>query len=65
MLMKTYKEIVTKIIEDLNLTFYGKINKEKLIECWSEYRKEPDHKYFGYYSTSTMASTYKKVFIKM
>ena len=68
--MKTNKEIVTEIIEDLEktvgLNWPGnkrvKITREKLIECWSEYREEPDWKFYGYTSANPVSSNYKKIF---
>jgi len=49
------KEIITEIIEklesDIEISWPSKsdrVSREKLIECWSEYRKESDGTYFGY-----------------
>ena len=68
--MKTNKEIVTEIIEDLENTLglnwpkrsVAKVNRERLIECWSEYRKDPDWKYYGYTNHSSLSELYKKLF---
>lgn len=62
------KEIITEIIEDLEKTVglnwpnYGKINREKLIECWSEYREDPEYMYFGYNDRTTISRAYKNIF---
>ena len=64
------KKIITEIIEDLENTVglnwskirYAKINKNTLIECWSEYRKDPDYKYFKYACRSSIFTQYKKIF---
>jgi hypothetical protein len=61
------KEIITEIIEDLENTVglnwpaRGRVTREKLIECWSEYRKESDSTYFGYV-TKNFYRVYKKIF---
>ena len=68
--MKTNKEIITEIIEDLEKTVGlnwarrkdAKINKDSLIECWSIYRKDPDYKYFNYAYKNGLHDAYKKVF---
>ena len=36
-----------------------KVTKDKLIECWSEYRKEPDSKF---YNIASLSRAYSKVF---
>ena len=63
--MKTNKEIVTEIINSMDLTFSTrkgtKITREKLIECWSEYRKE-EYKFYGYTSSSGLNISYSKIF---
>ena len=62
------KEIITEIIEDLEsnneITWpnYGKINREKLIECWSVYRDIPDSQYYGYKAKNGPGEAYKKIF---
>jgi hypothetical protein len=64
------KEIIEKIITDLENTIglnwsqYGKVNREKLIECWSEYRLESDSTYFGY-KTKNFYRVYKTVFVNL
>ena len=68
--MKSNKEIVTEIIEDLELhgelTFLSntrvKITKERLRECWSEYRKEHEYIFYGYSSKSGVTKVYRKLF---
>ena len=68
--MKTNKEIVTEIIDDLENTVglnwttnkRAKVSREKLIECWSEYRKKPDYKFYGYTSPTPMGILYRKIF---
>ena len=64
------KEIITEIIEDLENTErlnWSKnkrclITREKLIECWSEYRKEPDWKFYGYKKENNSNVIYRKIF---
>ena len=67
--MKTNKEIVTEIIEDLDLKYYKnpkvKVTRNKLIECWSEYRKDPDYKFYGYACSKSLSNVYKKLFINI
>ena len=68
--MQTNKEIITEIIEDLENTVglnwlkakNAKINKDKLIECWSEYRKEPDYNFYTYAQYEGMCRAYKQIF---
>ena len=68
--MKTNKEIITEIITDLEKTvglnwptaWNAKVTRDKLIECWSEYRDIPDWKYFGYMGAGSIHSQYKKLF---
>lgn len=68
--MKTNKEIITEIIEDLessivlNWPSRGKVTKEKLIDCWSDYRKN-DWKYLGYANSQSLSPQYKKLFINI
>lgn len=61
--MKTNKEIITEIIEDLDLVWpvskAAKVTKEKLIECWSEYRKGPDS---VFYNIASLSRAYTKIF---
>ena len=51
--MKSNKEIITEIIEDLENTVglnwpsKGKLTREKLIECWSQ-NKITDWKFYSY-----------------
>jgi len=63
------KEIITSIIEDLENTIglnwptrKTKINREKLIECWSEYREYSEYKFYNYKSAAPLCNTYKKIF---
>ena len=67
--MKTNKEIITEIIEDLEyndeitwLTKLSKVNKEKLISCWSIYRENPEYKFYGYTTSDGLYGAYKKLF---
>ena len=64
--MESNKEIITRIIEDLDIQWStrknSKITKEKLIECWAEYRKEPEYKFYGYSLQSSQSSAYLKIF---
>lgn len=64
--MKTNKEIITEIIEDLDLKFNtrkgAKINKETLIDCWSIYRKGSEHKIYGYTANNSMSKQYLNIF---
>lgn len=62
------KEIITEIIEklenDIEISWPSKadrVSREKLIECWSEYRKESDGIYFGY-TGKNFYRVYKKLF---
>lgn len=62
------KEIITEIIErletDIEISWPSKadiVSKEKLIECWSKYRKESDGIYFGY-KGKNFYRVYKKLF---
>jgi len=60
--MKTNKEIIAKIIEDLDLKFSNnRITKNKLIECWSKYRKE-EYLFYGYNNATGMNKIYRKIF---
>jgi len=67
---KTNKEIITEIIEDLEQTeglnwpkaHNAKVSREKLIECWSEYREGSDYKYFNYYGKGGLCKVYKNIF---
>jgi inhibitor of KinA sporulation pathway (predicted exonuclease) len=66
--MKTNKEIVTKIIEDLEKNVGlnwprrdSKVSKERLIECWSQ-NLIIDYKYFGYKYPSGLLKIYTKLF---
>ena len=68
--MKSNKEIVTEIIEDLENTlglnwptvWNAKVTRGKLIECWSEYRLETDSKYFNYIGKGTTSRSYINIF---
>jgi len=70
--MKTNKEIITEIIEDLENTVglnwskskIAKVTREKLIECWSDYRKNPDYKFYNYSDKSSLSYMYPKIFNK-
>ena len=71
--MRTNKEIITEIINDLESTIgldwststKCKINRTNLIECWSEYRKEPNYKFYGYKNNSNSNQIYRKIFSKL
>jgi len=68
--MKTNKEIITEIIEDLENTIglnwptgnRAKITREKLIECWSEYRRSTEHLYYNITTPSSMSRSYRSIF---
>ena len=66
--MKTNKEIVTEIIEDLENTVginwpsWGKLNKNSLIKCWSTYRDIKDYEFYGYSTNTTLSKQYIKLF---
>ena len=64
--METNKEIITQIIDSLDLEFsnhgLAKINREKLIDCWSENRKDHDYKFYGYSTLGNMSESYLKIF---
>ena len=67
--MKTNKEIVTEIIEDLEKTVglnwpkskRAKITRDKLIECWSQ-NEIVDWKFYGYAFSSGVSKPYNKIF---
>ena len=64
------KEIITSIIEDLESTVglnwptsaRTKVTRNKLIECWSEYRDTQDFEFYGYSTRSSTNKAYKKIF---
>ena len=65
------KEIITEIIEDLESTVglnwpnrKSKINREKLIECWSKYRNK-EYEFYGYLDQNSTTKIYKKIFRKV
>ena len=67
--MKTNKEIVTEIIEDLEKTvglnwpiaWNAKVTQNNLIECWSD-PSIIDWKYFSYSSHTSLTRVFKKIF---
>ena len=67
--MKTNKEIITEIIEDLEKTvgliwptaWNAKVTRDKLIECWSD-PSVVDWKYFNYSSHTSLTRVFKKIF---
>ena len=71
--MKTNKEIVTEIIEDLESTVRinwptdkrVKVTRAKLIECWSVIREEPDWEFYGYKVISSTTRAYRAIFKNM
>ena len=71
--MKTNKEIVINIIEDLenkNLITWlrkcklTKVTKEKLIECWSQ-NEISDWKFYEYGTAGSLSKAYSKIFKNM
>ena len=62
--MKTNKEIVTEIIDNLDIAFIprARITKIALIECWSEYRRESDYKYYKYTASESASRIYIRMF---
>ena len=70
--MKTNKEIITEIIEDLENTvklnwpkaWNAKVNKEKLIECWTN-PSLVDWKYLKYSNHTALSRVFKSVFANL
>ena len=64
--MNNNKEIITQIIDSLDLewptAWNSKLTRDKLIECWSTYRKDPDYKYYGYSVPCAMSAAYTRLF---
>jgi|GEM_PF-1160421 len=71
--MKTNKEIVTEIIKDLEkivglnwpIRKDAKVSKEKLIDCWSAYRKDSEYNFYNYTHSNSLGIAYKKIFINI
>ena len=66
---KTNKEIITEIIEDLENTVglnwlnkNAKVTREKLIECWSEYRLGSDYSFYDYKVQSSLSRAQLNIF---
>jgi hypothetical protein len=65
----TNKEIVTEIVDSLENTVglnwptghNAKLSKEKLIECWSDYRNK-EYEFYSYSSAVSLSRAYIKLF---